>query len=79
MNPLLMTVWQKIIVASITGVFWVGVIAAKHKYPDIDVGGLIAACNSILVGLGVTHVMAKPDTSPKDPAAIIAAQPEVKL
>lgn len=45
--------------------FWIGVIASaiwvssiigKHFWPDIDIGGIQAAAQSALAGLGVYHL-----------------------
>ena len=51
-----MNTWIKLAVGLMAVVVWVGAIIAKHFWPDVDVGALVAACQSALVGLGVYHI-----------------------
>jgi hypothetical protein len=50
-------VWQKIFVGSLATVVWLISIAAHHVYPDIDVSALILTAQSVIGGLGITHVI----------------------
>lgn len=66
-----MSILQKIQVSVLVGLFWILAIVGKHFWPDIDVGALIAACQAILAGLGITHVMANSAVSSVTDAASV--------
>ncbi len=53
--------WQKIIAAMFAACVWIGAIAMKHAWADIDISGITAACSGALSGLGVYHTMQTKD------------------
>ncbi len=48
--------YVKIYVGTVAAAIWLAAVVAKHFWPDLDTGGIVAACSSALGGLGVYHV-----------------------
>ncbi|MDB5965863.1 MAG: hypothetical protein JWQ72_2363 [Polaromonas sp.] len=64
----------KILVGFVALSVWIGAIVARHFWPDVDVGQLLASAQLALVGLGVYHlsgaeVPARPPAPPAAPPA----------
>ena len=52
-----MSIWQKIIIGIVATIVWCGAIWVHHTYVDIDVSALILTAQSVIGGLGLTHVI----------------------
>lgn len=55
---------KKFAIGLIATAVWIAAIVGKHFWPDIDVGGISAAAQSVLTGLGVYHLN-QPNSSPQ--------------
>ena len=61
----------KLYIGTMAAIIWVAAIIGKHFWPDLDTGAIVAACASVLAGLGINHVGSMSD----DPAPAVPVAP----
>lgn len=50
-----MNAWQRILAYSLAALFWLAGMAAKHRWPDLDMSAYLTACAGVVGAMGYQH------------------------
>jgi len=69
-----MNINQKIFVGVFSVFVWIVALIAHHLWSDIDITAMVTLCQTVLVGLGATHLSST--NIPPDTLVLTASQPK---